>query len=209
MIQPRRSVVLALLLLSVSGPAPASESGQSPAAARLERFVRETEAATGEFAQKNLDREGNLTGESKGRFEFLRPGKFVWRYTEPYEQEIVSNGTKLWIYDRDLNQVLEKSLGGSLHSTPAAILFGDADFSSGWTIGVDQNGRTLARPREAAGFDEVSILWGRTFPEKVTFLDSFGQSTEITFSSVVLEKLSADRFEFVPPEGADVLSGLE
>ena len=43
---------------------------------------------------------------SSGTFAFARPGKFRWSYDKPYEQLLVGDGDKLWIYDPDLNQVV-------------------------------------------------------------------------------------------------------
>ena len=45
-----------------------------------------------------------------GTMQFSRPGKFRWEYDKPYEQLIVGDGGKLWIYDRDLNQVIVRKL---------------------------------------------------------------------------------------------------
>ena len=33
---------------------------------------------------------------------FARPGKFRWAYGKPYEQLIVGDGEKFWLYDADL-----------------------------------------------------------------------------------------------------------
>ncbi len=66
------------------------------------------------------------TRESTGTFSFQRPGKFRWVYETPYEQLIVGDGEKLWVYDRDLNQVIVRKLDRRLGSTPAALLAGDS-----------------------------------------------------------------------------------
>ncbi len=46
---------------------------------------------------------------STGTFEFARPGKFIWTYEKPYEQLLQADGEKLYIYDKDLNQVTVRS----------------------------------------------------------------------------------------------------
>lgn len=56
---------------------------------------------------------------------FARPGKFRWDYTTPYSQVIVGDGTKLWIYDADLDQVIVKPLGEVMAGPPVALLAGD------------------------------------------------------------------------------------
>ena len=60
---------------------------------------------------------------TSGTFLFSRPGKFIWTYSKPYEQVLQADGTRLYVYDKDLNQVTIKKLGDALGSSPAAILF--------------------------------------------------------------------------------------
>ncbi|MFX4324706.1 outer-membrane lipoprotein carrier protein LolA, partial [Acinetobacter baumannii] len=61
---------------------------------------------------------------ASGTMAFSRPGKFRWTYDRPYYQLLVGDGEKLWVHDRDLNQVTVKTLGDALASTPAALLAG-------------------------------------------------------------------------------------
>ena len=34
----------------------------------------------------------------------LRPGRFRWETSDPYQQTVIANGDTLWIYDVDLKQ---------------------------------------------------------------------------------------------------------
>ena len=52
-----------------------------------------------------LDDSRKTIQESKGRLWIERPNKFRWNYESPAKQQIVSDGTRLWIYDEDLKQV--------------------------------------------------------------------------------------------------------
>lgn len=45
---------------------------------------------------------------SKGYMSLKKPKFFRWITTSPNNQEIISNGSKLWIYDGDLEQVIIK-----------------------------------------------------------------------------------------------------
>ncbi|MBS1146783.1 MAG: outer rane lipoprotein carrier protein LolA, partial [Proteobacteria bacterium] len=60
---------------------------------------------------------GRVTQQASGKMMFARPGKFRWDYVAPYEQVIVSDGVKLWLYDADLDQVTVKSLGDVMAGT--------------------------------------------------------------------------------------------
>ena len=61
---------------------------------------------------------------SSGSFEFARPNRFRFAYAKPFEQVIVADGQKVWIFDADLNQVSSRKLTQALGTTPAALLAG-------------------------------------------------------------------------------------
>lgn len=92
---------------------------------QLKQFVSQVHAARGDFTQQEVKAPGKAnngasttmpaTGAtSSGTFMFARPGKFVWSYEKPYSQVLQADGDKLYVYDKDLNQVTVRSLGGAL-----------------------------------------------------------------------------------------------
>ncbi len=109
-------------------------------AAALEQFkafVANTKAARGDFVQRLVQEEnGRLraSNESSGSFVFARPGKFIWSYRKPYEQVLQADGEKLYLHDKDLNQVTVRTLGDAIGSSPAAILFGSNDLEKNFAL---------------------------------------------------------------------------
>ena len=106
---------------------------------QFKSFVSSTQSAKGEFTQRLVTTDGGtnkpkVSTQSAGTFIFARPGKFIWTYTKPYEQVLQADGDKLYIYDKDLNQVTTKKLGNALGSSPAAILFGSNDLEKNFTL---------------------------------------------------------------------------
>ncbi len=57
--------------------------------------------------------------------QLKRPNKFRWDYNKPYEQQIISDGKQVWLYDTELAQVTVRELSKALGSSPAALLAGD------------------------------------------------------------------------------------
>ncbi len=60
--------------------------------------------------------------------------------------------------------------------------------------------------QEDTGFQAMRLGFGKQHLLAVELVDAFGQTTTLTFSDV--EKgleLPADTFQFVPPEGVDVI----
>ena len=178
---------------------------------RFKNFVRNTQSARADFEQKVYDRGGKLVQESSGSFVFLRPGRFRWTYAKPVDQLIVGDGERVWIYDRDLNQVTVRRLARALGSTPAALLAGASDVEKAFEL-KDAGSRgglewLEARPRERdAGFEVVRIGFGATGIQAMELSDHFGQRTELRFANVERNaKVDAKEFRFEPPKGADVL----
>ena len=71
------------------------------AISELQQFNKEIKSASGSFSQKVIAKSGSVKKSSSGSFVFSRPGQFLWTYTAPYEQVLVSNGKTLTIYDKD------------------------------------------------------------------------------------------------------------
>lgn len=92
---------------------------------RLKAFISGAKTAEADFTQTVADKSGRVSQQASGKMAFARPGKFRWDYSAPYEQVIVGDGVKLWLYDVDLEQVTVKSLGDVIAGTPAALLAGD------------------------------------------------------------------------------------
>ncbi|GAC1405815.1 MAG: outer membrane lipoprotein chaperone LolA [Burkholderiaceae bacterium] len=187
------------------------------AAAALEQFksfVTSTQSARGDFTQRLIREDvpsgSKVSSPSSGTFVFARPGKFIWTYQKPYEQRLQADGEKLYIYDKDLNQVTVRPLGNALGSSPAAILFGNNDLNKNFTLkeAGSKNGLEWleATPRtKDTTFDRIGIGLRNGLPEAMELRDSFGQVSLLSFTHFEKNPLLATRqFTFITPKGADV-----
>ena len=186
---------------------------QNSNAASLERFqsyLRTTQAAKADFQQKVFDKSGKLVQESRGNFSFLRPGRFRWTYIKP-PQLIVGDGERVWIHDRDLNQVTVRRMSKALGSTPAALLAGSSDVEKAFELSEAGTRDKLewleAKPRDPeAGFDRIRMGFSATGIEAMELVDNFGQTTRLRFLNLQRNpKTDPADFRFEPPKGADVL----
>ena len=183
---------------------------------QFKSFVSSTQSAKGEFSQQlvkiDAGKAPKVTSTSSGVFIFARPGKFIWTYQKPYEQVLQADGDKLYIYDKDLNQVTTKSLGNALGSSPAAILFGSNDLEKNFVLkeGQAKDGMEWleATPKaKDTTFDHIGIGLKDGVPQAMELRDSFGQVSLLTFKNFVKNPpLSTGQFQFVVPKGADVLN---
>ena len=189
-------------------------SGAAIAADGLEQLKAfHTTSQTGKvsFRQVVVGNRDRGTKISTGTFSFQRPGKFRWAYETPYEQLLVGDGDKLWVYDRDLNQVIVRKLDRALGSTPAALLAGDSALeqnfdlvNAGSTDGLDY---VEAKPKASdTGFTYVRIGFANNLPRAMELKDAFGNVTTLTFEGFERNpSLDAGQFKFVAPKGADVV----
>lgn len=186
-------------------------SAQASSLERFKSFLHSTQSARADFEQKVYGRDGKLMQEAKGSFVFLRPGRFRWTYAKPVDQVIVGDGERVWIHDRDLNQVTVRRLSKALGSTPAALLAGASDVEAAFELSDAGQRDGLewleARPKESeAGFERVRMGFGAAGVEAMELMDNFGHTTVLRFSNLQRNpKLDAGEFRFEPPEGADVL----
>jgi outer membrane lipoprotein carrier protein len=180
---------------------------------QFKAFVGSTKTARGEFTQRLVKNEGGaakVSSTSTGTFEFSRPGKFIWIYKKPYEQQLQADGEKLFIYDRDLNQVTIRKLGNALGSSPAAILFGSNDLEKNFTLreAGERDGmewlQAIPKARDTT-FDQIGIGLRDGLPVAMELRDSFGQVSLLTFTKFEKNPALPDsQFRFTPPKGADV-----
>lgn len=189
----------------------AATAAQASAIERFNAYLRTTESARADFRQQVYDREGRQVQAASGSFSFLRPGRFRWKYDKPVDQLIVGDGSRVWIYDRDLGQVTVRKLSSALGSTPAALLAGSADIEKAFELSEAGRRDGLewleARPRaREAGFERILLGFGVSGVEAMELQDHFGQKTVLRFSNVVRNpKLDPSDFRFEPPAGVDVL----
>ena len=179
---------------------------------KLHAFIEQTRSAKANFTQEVTDANGAVQQQASGTVQFQRPGKFRWTYNKPYEQIIVGDGEKLWIYDKDLNQVTQRNLDKALGSSPAALLAGADDVDKYFSLNAIGVKRKLdwleVRPyNEDSLFEKVRMGFSGNTLEVMELHDHFGQRTTIKLSNLQRNpKTSPDLYTFTVPTGADVVT---
>lgn len=199
------------LLLCAVAPAGAAQAGED-ALARVETYLGSLKTLSAEFAQVVRNRDGDIVERASGTLSLSRPNRFRWDYREPHQQTIVADGSRLWLYDSDLEQVTVRTLESGLGSTPAMLLSGDGNVRDAFdAIAVERNGEwTWSRLRPKQGnsdFEQVSLAFdARGELVSMELRDKLGQATLIEFSAVRRNlPLGGELFRFEPPPGADVI----
>ena len=176
----------------------------------LDKFLNDTQSMTAEFVQTLSTDDGEILQQSSGQFYLQRPGKFRWNYAEPYPQEIVSDGERIWVYDVDLQQVTVQKQSSSLSQTPMALIQGRAQLNESFDVkelGLIDGVHKIKLVSLSKDVDFKNIILGvdKTGLKYMQLNDQFEQTTNIIFDALQSNPQIAQKiFEFIPPEGVDV-----
>ena len=167
----------------------------------------------GGFEQTVLDQDGRRAQEAAGTMEVARGNRFYWHTERPYEQLAVSDGDTVWVYDADLEQVVVRPLNENLSETPALLFGGDPSaVAKAFRVEEkDRNGDNITYRLKPRGsdplFETLDVTFDGQRPVSMRLEDALGQKTVIDFRDLTLNKApAADRFDFQPPEGTDIIN---
>lgn len=188
----------------------AAASGQAPdARGQLDRFADGLESLTGTFEQFTIDGGGRLVDESSGSLHFQSPNRFRWDYADPFPQVLVADGEQLWHYDESLDQVTVREQPPAEES-PLMVLTQPALLDRFYRIQPTDDPEVLKfiPLGEDTEFEQASLIFEGGMPVILELLDHFGQTTRLHLGGIERNpELDPELFNFVPPEGADVLEG--
>ena len=210
-----KSLLIALVLLfsAASAIVFAEEKKPSTGEVYLEKFLGKTQTLEANFQQTLRTHEGEVLQQTEGTFYLNRPGKFRWNYKTPYEQVIVSDGERIWIYDVDLEQVTVQKHSVGLPSSPMALLQDSAKLHQSFNVSpLDEHDgvyrlKLESKSRES-DFTEIVVGVDAKGLRFMQLHDQFEQVTDIVFSNIITNvKLAKEIFQFKPPEGVDVFGG--
>jgi len=178
----------------------------------LDDFLANLKNLETQFEQRLFDERGELIERSEGKFYLQRPDRFHWDYQHPYQQLIVADGEKVWIHDKDLNQVTIKNFQRALGQTPASLLTSTDDVKKDFFINELPAKKTITRleliPKNAqAQFESMRLILQGKNLLGFELVDNLGQTTLITCSNLKRnpKNLNKNLFSFKLPPGADII----
>ncbi|HKK90766.1 MAG TPA: outer membrane lipoprotein carrier protein LolA [Desulfobacteraceae bacterium] len=186
---------------------------------RTEKIVQELEARysgadfSANFHQRSLLAAIDVTDKASGRVFFSHPGKMRWEYRHPQANQIITNGTSLWIYRPGENQVVKGKARKFFKAGAGGAFLSDIRLvKKNYTIDLEQEGedffQLVLTPREKR--NEISSITIEVEKESyeiktVTTKNSYGDTTELRFSNIRFTPLSSSLFEFTVPPEADLI----
>ena len=211
-------LILGMPVMAVSQAAQAATAADNlTAAKRLNTLLSNTKSMTANFTQTTKGANGGKSGLSaqsgtfSGNVSLQRPNNFRWNITSPSEQLIVTDGSALWVYDKDLEQVTRQNADQQLGNTPALLLSGDpSKIAKNFKItqpNAKKNYYVLYPKSSGSNFNSLAVSFSGGKPVMMVLNDSLGQVTSIKFSNVKLNSsIPSSQFKFTPPKGVDVIN---
>ncbi|KTD60669.1 Outer-membrane lipoprotein carrier protein precursor [Legionella santicrucis] len=152
-----------------------------------------------------------VVSRSSGTMALQRPGRFRWQTVQPMAQLMVADGQRIWVYDKDLEQVTVKKQSKGLGGTAALFLSGYDDTVTR-DFNVSQNGMgdelvfDLKSKSPKAGFQRIKLIFRKELLTGLELYDQLGQVTTVQLSQIKLNpKLTSNMFQFKTPKGVDVV----
>jgi outer membrane lipoprotein carrier protein len=155
--------------------------------------------------------------EATGVVYLQKPGKMRWEYQDPERKLIVSDGSTLWAYEPEEDQVFEQTLEDTDLPSAVSFLLGSGSLSAEFDVRLVEEGSDTAadryvlelRPKVATShYSRLLFVVSRADFQVVrtVVIDHSGNTNSIEFAGIVLNgDIPASRFRFVRPEGARVI----
>ena len=213
----RASLVVVLgFVLALPLAAPAQELDQ--VVAGIEATYSRINDLRADFAQVAYNRSLGQDIKAEGVVYIRKGGKMRWDYKSPSPQQIVSDGSSLWVYTPELNQVNKGNAPKALAGPAGSFLAGLGRLRDEFSI------RFLnpANKVDAAGRPVLDLLPKNPTPlltrlvltvdpkdyivRQAVLYDQLQNTVTMTFSKVTTNSGLADSlFAFTPPPGAAVV----
>lgn len=201
----------ALIALIVAQDVVAADSAR----ARMEAFSKALNSVSGRFTQSVTDANGHRGDESRGTLALEAPRQFRWETTAPYQQTIVADGTKVWVYEPDLEQVSVRSQSAAEAHSPLTVLTDLSQLDGQFTTSEagEHEGlawlRLVSRAKEPE-FEYAELGLDHASLQRMVFKDQLGNTTEIRFDDWKRNPaFAANTFKFTPPKGVDVVGDVK
>jgi outer membrane lipoprotein carrier protein len=205
----QRITLILLLLL-----APLTVTHAADGKALLEQFLKGLNTLEADFQQIVDQPEGAGVLFSSGTFYLKRPGRLRWEYNPPNNQLIVADGKRIWLYDKELEQVSHRSQKAALEGTPAQLLSATGPLDQHFEIkdlGLEDglNWVELLPKDKDSQFQSVRLALAGKQLQRMEMADNFGQTTHFVFTHMQRNPILDDKlFDFTPPSAVDLIGDL-
>ena len=176
----------------------------------LEQKLQAIHAFSAHFSQ-TVSENTQVLQTSKGRIALKRPKLFRFETTYPMEQLVVADGSQLWLFDKDLEQVTVTSQKEGLAQTPALFLTAhQPNIGQFYQVTCKKSASSevfnLVAKKQEEPFKQIQFIFKSAKLIGIQLEDKLGQVTKLRFTQIKMNPvLNLAEFQFMPPKGVDVI----
>ena len=169
-------------------------------------------ALAADFLQYELTPDDQKLDINTGIVWMQSPSFFRWEYQEPIEQLIVADGSKVWVYDEDLEQVTVKAQDNQLN--PIYVLINEELSQKHYDITFEKTEGEIdwIKLQPKLKSEEVKYVWlgvQDNSIKQIRVFNHFDQTMVFEFNQIKKNpELSSELFQFTPPDGVDVIQAM-
>ncbi len=179
----------------------------------LESLLAEVNTLSADVVQLIVESDGGILEESEIKMLLKKPDGFYWETLSPFPELVVTNGSKLWNYQPDLEQVIIEEWDSTKSELAAQLLNGKIEslVEEYTVISVnepDSEHQEFELTPLAADsvYQIISINFMNCELESIYLDSKNGQQTVWRFENVIRNQVIADaQFEFLAPENIEII----
>ena len=207
-----------LFLLTVCVPFPVRAQELDTVVDGLESTYGKMDDLKADFTQVAKNKSLGQDVKAEGIVYLKKGGKMRWEYKSPSPQQIVSDGTYLWVYTPELNQVNKGDAPRALAGPAGSFLQGLGKVREEFTVRflnpatkTDGSGRpvldlTPKKPTPLLTRLVLTLDPKDYVVRQAVLYDQLQNTVTMSFNRVVLNPALGDTlFVFTPPKGAAVV----
>ncbi|HBW84846.1 MAG TPA: outer membrane lipoprotein carrier protein LolA [Gammaproteobacteria bacterium] len=180
---------------------------------QLSNLLRNVNTMSAKVQQLIVESDGAVLEESSIQMHLLRPGGFYWETLEPFPELVVTDGTLLWNYQPDLEQVVIEDWDSSRSELAAELLGGRTDRLAAEyeVIKEDSNSENMTifklLPLDGNSlYQRINISFEKELLFSIHLDNKNGQKTLWQFKKPqVNHQLTPGLFRFQIPQGIDIV----
>jgi len=175
--------------------------------AKIKTSYENVKVLEAEFEQEFFHKAYKRKKNSSGSVIFTNDLKMKWSYKSPEEKYIISNGNLLWIYEPENEQAFKTDIKDSELESAAKFLLGKMDVLKKYNLELKADTLTLT-PKVEGNYKKIYLRFNSDFRIVETkMIDNFNNENVIKYKKFKLNKfkLTKEFFDFIPPDGIDII----
>ena len=199
---------LSLFFLAVAS----SVVAQDNAINELDSLLQGVDTLSADITQLIIQSDGGVLEESEILLRVKRPNGFYWETVSPFPELLVTNGTTLWNYQPDLDQVVIEDWDPDQSELAAQLLYGRTDslIDEYYVVAInsEQSSSFELKPKSADSlYDLITINFVNETLDLIYIQNNSGERTAWQFTDSRINIPMVDGlFEFSPPEGIEIIN---